>query len=455
MTDRDAFYAARDPRTVEYGVAGIFERPVAVHVGMQTASTMRGQLATLALVNMLARMHRVIHLDIPSVAILRPTLVPADRFDDAVHLLAHAIDPFIEFIPRGERCAAIGLGIDAPPGLPCYAGATRQVAIIDRDPVPMDEDFAPSLGAALAACMAASAILNQVLGRAVPPARVSAWDLSDDAGPAVLGSLDVGAVLQVGAGGVGSCLAYWLREFGVHGDWRTIDGDRVALHNTNRSLGLLARDAAWPAGDAVAKAAVAAGLTGSQSACCWYDDFDHDAFTPDLILPLANERGVRQAVAARGQPILLHATTSRGWEAQLHRHIPGRDDCIVCRIPPAARQVELQCATVPLPGMPKPSTDAALPFLSASAALLLLSGLYRLQHGALAADPNNLWALRFQHVRGPIRRARHRCADGCQAVMSPPVRRRIHASRRWSRIDAEAHLASEQRGHPAIPRLVR
>jgi len=141
--------------------------------------------------------------------------------------------------------------------------------------------------------------------------------------------------MVVGAGGVGSCFAYWLREFGAKGRWPVVDADRAELHNTNRCLGILPRDTGWAGGTASFKADLAAELFGGEPHRVWYDEFDQDGFRPDLVLPLANGQYVRHAIASRGEPLLVHATTSTMWEAQLHRHIPDRDDCITCRMPNA------------------------------------------------------------------------------------------------------------------------
>ena len=70
---------------------------------------------------------------------------------------------------------------------------------------------------------------------------MSLWSLSaaaDATGPAALEPLDVGGVWMVGAGAVGSCLAWWLRLVGVTGLWTIIDGDVVDITNLNRGLGL-------------------------------------------------------------------------------------------------------------------------------------------------------------------------------------------------------------------------
>lgn len=347
MNSRDQFYQQRDRRTVEYGVSDVFERPVAVFIGRQAASCRRGQVATLALVNMLARIHRYVQLDIPSTHLIVPSIVPAQRLDEAAHELARAVDPFIKLgHPDGRFAASIGLGDDAPGGLDWYAGATSQIAVVDGSPVSFDLHETPSLGACLSACLAAGSVLAQVLGRPVRSQTVSAWNLregSDAApGPEFESPLNVGDVMVVGAGGVGSCFAYWLREFGVKGRWPVVDRDKAELHNTNRCLGLFPRDTDWAGQTPRFKADVAAGLFGGKPHRVWYEDVGHDdGFRPDLVLPLANERNVRHSIACRGEPLLVHATTSTMWEAQLHRHIPDRDDCISCRMPNHESVVQL------------------------------------------------------------------------------------------------------------------
>ena len=55
-------------------------------------------------------------------------------------------------------------------------------------------------------------------------------------------------------------------------------------------------------------------------------------WVPSVVLPLANDRGVRRAIVLRGGPVLLHAATSKDWTAELHRHVVSIDDCIVSRI---------------------------------------------------------------------------------------------------------------------------
>jgi hypothetical protein len=441
MNSRDEFYAERDLRTREFGVPDLFEIPVSVVVGKDCAGSPEGQFALLALINMLARLHRTLCLSIPSVPLVKKTLIEADRLDEAAISLATEIDPFIRIDTSTISRNAIGLGQDVPREIPWHVGALGQLAVLDTRPVGFCGKER-SLGAGLAACLAAANLLRQVMGSAIRTARISAWDFREGphagSGPSSFGPIDVGRVLQIGAGGVGSCFAYWVHEFGHNGPWWIIERDWTKLHNTNRSLALFPRHAGWFGGPVMNKAEVAAGLTNATSACVWYDEFDHAAFRPDVILPLANERSVRHLVASRGDSIVLHSTTSRGWESQLHRHIAGRDDCIVCRMPEQKASVQFECATAQLKPEEGPSTDAALPFLSAAAGLALVSGLYRLQFDELHEDENNLWACCFKDARRHSRQAFHSCRDGCSQTLAAPVRRQIHQKTRWSRLDAAA-----------------
>ncbi|HUT57754.1 MAG TPA: ThiF family adenylyltransferase, partial [Phycisphaerae bacterium] len=396
MTEREDFYEQRDRRTREYvndgTQRGWFEQPVSLYVGNDAAESPRGQLAVLALVNTLARVHRHLYVQCPNSPLLvtRALLVepPSEHTSlaEAIVAQATAIDPFLEVRlgPPLRVDAAIAVGEDIGDTVPWHVGFAGSIVTLAASPVPVDRQDGFSLGACFAACLASATLFKQVMAMPVGPLRVSAWSLEDSkdaaSGPDTLGPVDVGSVLMAGAGAVGSSAAYWLRQSGIQGLWRVVDKDVTVLHNTNRSLGMTAADAGWPGQPSAPKATVAANLLGTEGLVCWFDELHHDGPRPDLILPLANGRGVRTEVSQFGEPLLLHATTSRTWEAQLHRHIAGRDDCIVCRMPKSPSKATFECSTVPI-GSGGRSSDAALPFLSGTAGLLLVSGLYRLMLG--------------------------------------------------------------------------
>jgi len=214
--------------------------------------------------------------------------------------------------------------------------------------------------------------------------------------------------------------------------WTIVDGDKIELHNTNRSLGIVPKDAGWPNNKKSYKAMVAADQIGATACNKWYDQLDQDSLLVDIILPLANERGVRNMISQRGETLILHATTSHEWEAQLHRHIAGRDDCIMCRIPPSSKKVQLECSTVSLNG--KTNNDAALPFLSATAGLLLVSGLYRLMYNQLLQDKHNWWRMIFNSDSPLLEAGRCKCGVNCPGVLPELTRNKINRGKRYADI---------------------
>jgi len=449
VSDRTQFYMERDRRTREYGAdeERCFERPVVFCVGRDAAESPRGQLVAMAAMNMVARFHRQVALLCPHVPLLAPqSLIPAQSpqqhmsLRDALVTLATAIDPFIRTdlpVPK-TTTPGIGIGTDLALQMPWHVGCNDSMVCLDTTPVSVDAKLGFSLGASLASCLAAASLCKQVLGRPMVPLSVSAWNLKQghdaDSGPSELGPVDVGSVFMIGAGGVGSSLAYWLRQSGFRGDWQVVDRDLAELHNTNRSLGLVATDAGWPNQEPRSKVSAAADLMGCTPIPLWFHELDQETLRPDLILPLANERGVRNAICLRGEPLILHATTSLTWEAQLHRHIAGRDDCIMCRMPSRSGAVKLTCSTVPLVGKGYP-TDAALPFLSATAAFLVLNGLYRLMAGELCQGNHNLWRITYNAQNRLVRSARCHCQIDCVGVLPESVRRKVNAGRRWASLD--------------------
>ncbi|MDP9301943.1 MAG: hypothetical protein M3P43_13785 [Actinomycetota bacterium] len=90
---------------------------------------------------------------------------------------------------------------------------------------------------------------------------------------------------------------------------------------------------------------------------------------------------------------------------------------------------------VPVPAESNGSADAALPFLSAGAGLLLSGALFRLGSGGLVEPAQNHWRVDFQS--GHRMRQRRRIASTTTAARSSlprDVRATINADRRWADI---------------------
>jgi hypothetical protein len=444
VTDGPArFYRERDRRTLQYGAdPAVLERPVAVQIGEDAAATQAGQVTILALVNMLARVHRRLVLSMPDGPLLARSLVTASDLVTACVSTAKAIDPFIDLEVSARRRSwmpSVGIGLAVATGLDYYLGADRLAATLATDPVKTANSQSTVLGAGLAACLGAAAVFRLGHGHRATPRRLSLWDFTEGehapSGPEEVERVDVGDVLVVGAGAVCSALCYWLAQVGVTGQWLVVDGDAAELHNTNRTLGLLAADAGWPNTTPANKAVAAARLLGVQSFPGWYHQWleAHGDARPDLVLPLANNYGVRHAIGQRGENLLLHATSSNNWTAELHRHLAGRDDCIDCRIPEEL-QARFTCSTGPTQPGTNSSFDAALPFLSGAAGLLLAVGLVRLQHGILQREPHNQWRLHFELGHRTWQRSRHYCREGCAQVLDESIRRALNARGRWAKL---------------------
>lgn len=452
MTDCKAFYRERNRRTVSYMDKGVRtgER-IVVAIGRRATDTEAGQFLVLTLANLLARVHRRIDFVVPEFESPLRVWAPftnADNFGSAVLATAEVLDPCGEFRLRSRMPEAglpgVGVGREAPTGLPWYLGARGAVARLDRMPVSVDDEFGPGTrrGAGLVACLGASAIFQSLHDVPVRPRTLSAWNYREGThaaiGPRELAQADPGRVLLVGAGAVGSALAYWLKAWGVGGSWTVVDGDRVKLHNTNRSLLFIPQHAGWLDGEGGRKSEIVAGvLPNSESVPDWYDDAENVHGRPfDVILPLANERDVRGQLATRHAVVVLHATTGRNWVSQLHRHVKGADDCLACRMVGGV-QWDARCSEVELKsGAEEGGGDAALPYLSAASGLMLATALQRLDDGNLAKLAANDWRWYFAS-EGEMATSvsRPACGDECESIKPPSLRKSLVGDRWWQELD--------------------
>lgn len=414
-----------------------------VNTGSDTAATRVGQIAVLSAVNMLARVHPVVVLNIPDVSLIVDSPVAGPTLIDACFQLASAANPDVKVELCSERCEvplSIGIGADAP-AASVYAGGSRFTARTSATPQVLDEEPSTLLGVAMAVALAAGYVFRTAIAMPTVLNRsFSLWTLQETAeasGPGACGPVDVGDVWMIGAGAVGSGLAWWLHQIGVVGAWSIIDGDIVEASNLNRSLGLFAFHAGMTGLPSVPKAQAAAALIpGALAFPQWWDDWaTTDPPSPDVLLPLANERAVRPTIAAYSHPAVLHASTSPDWSAELHRHLLGRDDCIACRLPDAVKPV-FACATGTIDGLMRDTQrDAALPFLSGAAGLLVLAGLLQLQHGHWSSHERNHWRVWFDQAPRALSHSRHLCSPACAATATSALRTCLHGGTRWCHLD--------------------
>ncbi|OBK22990.1 hypothetical protein [Mycobacterium asiaticum] len=452
------FYLARDARTVSYGGVSASLQVEVVLVIDAAAASRPGQVALLGLVNMMARTHRYFTVDVPAEPLVAScSLIAATNIAEAVIKTVLAANPAARLVVNGRRIdtntihdaprrrVSAAIGFDVTGDFDLWLGWTGGRGLVATNPIVAAAADSDVVGAATAACMAAGALYQRSHGHRVHPSavnvveRTSAFceDVTQAAAEAVIGGvgiatltgpIDAGDVAIVGAGAVAHALGWWATEFGHCGSWSVIDGDLGELSNTNRCIAMSAADVGWPAGlpgaQPRAKADILADFLHAEPVPTWFDSWT-PATRPDLILILANERGVRAHAAALGEPLLLHAATSPSWTAELHRHLPSIDDCPACRIPAGATPA-FACSTGPV-GPEPGSGDAALPFLSAAAGLMLTVALYQLaaDEPLIAGRPNH-WRMSFERGVG-LHRSVH--APHCPHTLPAAARHAVQSAR--------------------------
>lgn len=443
---RRYFYEKRDRRTIEYldGRRSPHSVSIAIHAGEDACLTQAGQLLLVTLANQLARVHRNLHfvLGEPDSPLLAYALCDERTLGGEIGAICGRIDPFGSFEVDGSSSPtsdiAIGVGIDAPTGLTWYVGCDRSLARLARQPCTLGRgDTADLRGAGLAAILGAASAFKAGMRFATNPLILSAWNLKSgtdaDPGPTGIPTIDVGRGLMVGAGAVGSAAMYWLAHWGNESAWTLVDGDVVALDNTNRCLMFFPDDAGWRNRSSSTKVAcIAKRMTNVTPVARWYDEVNPPTRAYDTVVVVANERDVRTRVTRRNDPIQLQATTGRSWMSQLHRHILGRDDCVRCRTDDIEAP-RLACGSVRI-GNPEDSMgpDAALPFLSAASGLMLVSQLQRLQDGGFGSHAVNTWRWDFKSTEEVVSFGQHSCRPGCATLLPAAVRAEITGRTRWA-----------------------
>jgi molybdopterin/thiamine biosynthesis adenylyltransferase len=444
--DRAAFEREFHSRTLAYLPTFRDDgRPVVVAISPK-AHVPAGHALAHSLINLLSRAHRhlVVVGDIDQ-PLLCESPFGATTLREATLGLARKINPFIDVDHRESAPAdsVLSLGI-GPADADLDLGADGWVATVgEGTSTTVGVSTSTMIGASLAACLGAYAAFSALTGsRHNVEGQWSAWEYGARGtaqGPALKDHIDVGRVLCVGAGAVANALVFFGRLAGLRGPWTFVDADTVDVSNLNRQLLFLASDAAHPTKGTPGRTKVDVlaerGPTESVVSPKWYgDDTQVAGSSYDVVLALANERGVRSQLAHRQPTVLLHATTSSNWQAQAHRHVAGHDDCLNCRLPNATVPA-MRCSEGTVSNDVTGDVDAALPFLSGVAGLLLLVEIARLQLGQLLDRPHNFAALDIGDG-GPVhQRMIHTCRQTCQTRLSPDVRRGLDASSRWVSLD--------------------
>ena len=219
-----------------------------------------------------------------------------------------------------------------------------------------------------------------------------------DLPPTPLGAPDLGHVLQVGAGAVGSNIIYFLGLIGASADLVVVDHDVVKIENLDRSL-LFGLEEAYPREtpkvEAVLRAVESFPSLRVRPVRSKWVEYAMDGYRVgnfDLALALANEDQVWPAMANAVLPLTLQATTDSDWGVAFGAHVPGSGYCLRCRFPPESQVAPTVCAEgvveIRSETGKTDTVHASLPFQSAAAAGLLAIEIDKLALGPISGAPN-------------------------------------------------------------------
>lgn len=357
-----------------------------------------GQVQLITAANMLARWCRWIEFgfaNAPLVDELR--LGGCTTLHDRIHAEVSQADPFGKFMFKLEPSSEVeytlhvgkksqrekaSFAIDAD-GWNAYAGIDYDSSVVHlQQNNPVGATFATCIGVADAFKVAT----HQPKDNRIHQLGLSLFNfaLNTDSSPAPdrYEVVSLGKMQLIGAGSVGSAIAYLLRMIPLDAQLSIVDHDSIEIENLNRSPLFGIGD------DNLPKAEVTANyLKGHISVEPFperYDEFiqshGRKPGDTDVIIPVANEYNIHADIENNFPPIQVYGTTTTSWGVNYHRHVPlSDDDCSVCRFPAEDIRPNFACSTAQVETENKKPIDAALPFLSMAAAAATVADLIKLQ----------------------------------------------------------------------------
>lgn len=398
----DEFYKARDNRTECVNDRTDYQNAEILVTG-ETAILEKydGRVMARTVLNLLSRFARNVTVAFPSVAPdeeirpIAPTLA-----EQSLRQMWKA-DPYGRFgwtrspvLSKYDCVIVIGdPNLASKTTSRIYIDGGGWVARISRD-TPVDpvlcKDQNP-IGPAVAACFGGAEVFKTVVG-ACETSLTNAINydafhheagesIVPQSNPQIPDQLNLGTVRMIGFGSVGSATAYFLRRLPLDAEFQFIDYDTVELVNLNRSPLFTANQAVTNSAKVdVARDFLADDLDVETFEQGYRDLTFDDLETPDVVLPLANERNVRRAIQYDRPPLMLHATTTRS-DVLMRRNIPLDEPCLLCHFPPDSAQLDASCAEGVNPSADTPDEnepDAAFPFASFLAGSFLAGELAKL-----------------------------------------------------------------------------
>src|SRR5580700_2572954 len=440
----DEYYRIRESGTGFRAVDGS-SFSVTIAIGEAACRSAIGQSLALNLINMVVRFVNKITIVLGTDQSDLLVRFPYEGTDlrDTISCVATHCDPRASVVLIDQTTSAvsdrfsgysIGIGSDIAQSCDLYLSADGYIGNASTKPLADPVSSRTLVGAGVASLLGAANVARRISALEPLTICLSGWNLTAGEaavqGPVEWTPLDVGTVRMIGAGAVAGALAYWLYQWGVSGTWQIVDADVVRLKNVPKTLVFATTDAAEITPPGLQKVQVLGRfLSNSSSVDAWYDAWDRSCVhSPDVILPLANERGVRARIASESATVVLHATTSSLWQSTVHRHIAGRDDCIACRFSDET-PVSFKCSTGSIadPESPTGTRDESLPFVAGGSGLLLAVMLKHLQLEEVASIPWNYCTWHWRTESRFTSTGTYSCAPGCAMHLPTEVRRIANA----------------------------
>ena len=453
LADAETFYSRRDHRTNAYGQVDVryADRSVLITADPRALTSFAGQVMFLVTCNLLARWCRRVFVAVPGLA-LHERFRASDALIDVALKTMRDADPFGQFhrqtvldgdlhIHLGDECPQLA----ARSTIVTCAGWVAGVRRRGESGLPMGDDDNP-IGAAHAAVLAGAQVFRDALerGELYPPGFIfdafmgAPWVAGSPAGASLPQKLSIGQALMTGAGSVASSALFFGDLFGLCAHIDLVDADWTKIENFARSPVFGRAGYGRRKVDFLAEHFARSSLVLRPIPTWWHEaDLSPTLEGYDLVLPLANEHGIRWELQNRVPPLMVHASTGRNWNVNFARHIPRRDDCLVDRFEGLHEKAALHCAEGNIATEGPITIDAALPFLSFFAGLLVATDLVRLGLPHYPQTPNfshysfraNRFAPQFD-ARGP--------RTGCICQDQGDLFWRLRANTRYAWLSAPA-----------------
>jgi len=436
----DEFYALRDDRTNRCVGSGEYQKArCALVISEDAVASFAGQVMLRVAANLLSRWCRRVTVVLPSTDTESAVGLGVGNLGEVVLAQMRDADPFGNFnlsdqLPMDaplKLCIGHGPSEVSDPASVCINASGWLASISIGRAIPLEpSEVRNPLGAIAAACLG----IAQLFKIAVQMPRASylragifdvfslAWLSTVPQGRRWPESLDIGRILMVGAGSVGSSAVYSMHLAGLAGSLTIVDNDDTKIENFNRSPIFGQKTLGEPKSAATA-AFLSSSTLSPTPVVLWWDEFlkqhGRAAVDFDVWLPLANDFDVRRSMQHNVPPLLIHASTTANWGVNHARHIPGRDDCLVDRFPTVVTADQLACGVGKISAA-EVTVDAALPFISFFAGMLVAADLVRAQLPDYPQTPNFAlidWYGNLEGIQSWDRKPRPGCVCGDQAAL--------------------------------------